>query len=105
VYVFVLTLFVNFLTEVSSNTAVASMMTPIAISVAIAADFSPVPMTIAIAFGASMAFMLPIATPPNAIAYGTGLFKLKDMARTGFVLNIVSTIIITLVIMLNEWFF
>lgn len=104
-YVFVLTFFVNFLTEVSSNTAVASMMTPIAISVAISANFSPIPMTIAIAFGASMAFMLPIATPPNAIAYGTGLFKLKQMARTGFVLNIVSTIIITLVIMLNEWLF
>jgi sodium-dependent dicarboxylate transporter 2/3/5 len=104
-YVFVLTFFVNFLTEVSSNTAVASMMTPIAISVAISSNFSPIPMTLAIAFGASMAFMLPIATPPNAIAYGTGLFKLKQMARTGFVLNIVSTIIITLVIMLNEWLF
>ncbi len=102
VYVLVMTFFVNFLTEVSSNTAVASMMTPIAISMAASAGFSPIPLCIAIAFGASMAFMLPIATPPNAIAYGTGLFKLKDMVRVGFVLNLVSTLIITLVIMLNQ---
>jgi sodium-dependent dicarboxylate transporter 2/3/5 len=103
VYVLTLTLFVNLMTEVSSNTAVASMMTPIAISIATSSGFSSVALCIAIAFGASMAFMLPIATPPNAIAYGTGLFKLKDMVRVGFVLNLVSTLIITLVIMLNEW--
>lgn len=102
VFVLVITLSVNLLTEVSSNTAVASIMTPIAISIAITSGFSPVALSLAIAFGASMAFMLPIATPPNAIAYGTGLIKIRQMVSVGFVLNIVSTLIITLVIMLNS---
>ncbi|MCU0450067.1 MAG: DASS family sodium-coupled anion symporter [Bernardetiaceae bacterium] len=97
-----LTLFVNFLTEVSSNTAVASMMTPLAISLAQAAGLPVVPVAVGIAFGASMAFMLPIATPPNAIAYGTGLFTVKQMARIGLVLNLVSTGAIVVVILLNE---
>lgn len=102
VFVLVITLSVNLLTEVSSNTAIASIMAPIAISIAISSGFSPVALGLSIAFGASMAFMLPIATPPNAIAYGTGLIKIRQMVSVGFVLNIISTLIITLVIMLNS---
>jgi sodium-dependent dicarboxylate transporter 2/3/5 len=94
--ILVLTLFVNLLTEVSSNTAVSSMMIPIAISMAQQAGFSPVALTIAIAFGASMAFMMPVATPPNAIAYGTGLTPIPKMVRTGIWLNLVSTLLISL---------
>jgi solute carrier family 13 (sodium-dependent dicarboxylate transporter), member 2/3/5 len=96
-----LTLFVNFLTEVSSNTAVASMMTPLAISLAQTTGLPVLPVAMGIAFGASMAFMLPIATPPNAIAYGTGFFTIKQMARIGVVLNLVSTAVIVGVILLN----
>jgi solute carrier family 13 (sodium-dependent dicarboxylate transporter), member 2/3/5 len=100
VLVFGLALFVNFLTEITSNTAVAAMMTPLAISLAQQSGLPVVPVVMAIAFGASMAFMLPIATPPNAIAYGTGLVTVRQMARTGLMLNLLSTLVIGLVIWL-----
>jgi sodium-dependent dicarboxylate transporter 2/3/5 len=98
VLVFSLALFVNFLTEITSNTAVAAMMTPLAISLAQQSGLPVVPVVMAIAFGASMAYMLPIATPPNAIAYGTRLVTVRQMARTGLVLNLLSTLVIGLVI-------
>ncbi len=99
VMVLCLALFVNLLTEITSNTAVAAMMIPLAISLAQQSGLPVVPVIMAIAMSSSMAFMLPIATPPNAIAYSTGLIGVKQMARVGFLLNIVSTIVIVLVIL------
>jgi len=81
-------LLVDFLTEVTSNTAVTGMIVPIVISIAQTTDENPVTLAVAAAVAASMAFMLPVATPPNALVYGTGYIKLKDMIRNGFMLDI-----------------
>ena len=84
------------ITEVTSNTAATSMLVPVALAVSEAAGVSPLPPALAIAFGASMAFMLPISTPPNAIVYGTGLVPVTAMLRCDLLLDAVSFVIILL---------
>lgn len=99
-------LLVDFLTEITSNTAVTSMFVPIVISIALAAGENPVTLAVAAAIAASMAFMLPVATPPNAIVYGTGYVRLKDMIRAGFMLDILGWMITVLVIVVfGSWLF
>jgi len=83
-----------FLTETTSNTAAAAMLAPIAIASAQAAGVSPVPPAVAIALGCSMAFMLPVATPPNAIVYGSGGVPIRAMVVHGLVLNLCSAALI-----------
>ena len=90
-----LCLFVTFLTEITSNTATATLLMPILAAAAIATGVDPKLLMIPAAISASCAFMLPVATAPNAIAYGTERFHIKDMAREGFVLNIVIACIVT----------
>ncbi len=77
-----------FLTETTSNTAAAAMLAPLAIASAQAAGVSPVPPAVAIALGCSMAFMLPVATPPNAIVYGSGCVPIRAMVSHGLVMNL-----------------
>lgn len=86
-----------FLTEITSNTATAAAFLPILASVAIAMGQDPLLLVIPAAIGASCAFMLPVATPPNAIVYGSGLVSIPQMARAGLLLNIAMIVIITLV--------
>ncbi len=81
-------------TEVTSNTAAANMVVPVVISLAIAAHINPVPPAIGAALGASLAFMLPVSTPPNAIVYGSGMVPIRQMIRTGVILDISSILII-----------
>jgi sodium-dependent dicarboxylate transporter 2/3/5 len=85
---FVVVFLVDFLTEITSNTAVTSMMVPIVISIAARTGENPVALAIAAALAASMAFMLPVATPPNALVYATGHIRLKDMVRAGLILDL-----------------
>ena len=87
-----------FLTEVASNTASAAILVPIFLVLGQEIGHDP-PFELAITVGvaASCAFMLPVATPPNALVFGTERIKLRDMMKAGFKLNIVSAIIITLV--------
>ncbi len=85
---FVLTAFIIFLTEFTSNTASAALIMPIVISVAQSMNLPPIALAGIIACGASCAFMLPIATPPNAIVFATGNVKQIDMAKVGFILNL-----------------
>ncbi|ENL4770508.1 SLC13 family permease [Vibrio parahaemolyticus] len=80
--------FVVFLTEFASNTASAALLVPVFATIAEAFGLSPVILSALIAVAASCAFMLPVATPPNAIVFGTGHIKQKEMMRIGFVLNI-----------------
>ena len=80
--------FVDLLTEITSNAAVTGMIVPVVISIALKSGENPVTLAIATAIAASMAFMLPVATPPNAIVYGTGYVKMKEMIRNGFLLDI-----------------
>jgi solute carrier family 13 (sodium-dependent dicarboxylate transporter), member 2/3/5 len=89
---------VNFLTEVTSNVATASMLLPILASVAIKLDLHPFGLMFGATLAASCAFMLPVATPPNAVVFGSGYLQMKDMVKAGFRLNIVSIILITLMI-------
>jgi len=76
------------LTETTSNTATANMVVPVAIAVAEAAQVNPVPPALAACLGASLAFMLPVSTPPNAIVFGTGCVPLLKMVRHGLVLDL-----------------
>jgi len=85
-----------FLTELTSNTASANMIIPIIIAVAQAASVDPLLPVLGSAIGCSFAFMLPVATPPNAIVYGSGMIRLPQMMRAGFWLNITGVLIIWL---------
>lgn len=76
------------LSELSSNTASATTMVPLAIGIAESLGVNPVPPALAAALGSSLGFMLPISTPPNAIAYSTGMVRVKDMAKAGVLLDL-----------------
>lgn len=94
--------FIVFLTEFTSNTASAALLVPV---FAVIADQMGMPkeiLVIVIGIGASCAFMLPVATPPNAIVFGTGHIKQSEMMRVGFVLNIFCIAIVSIFI---YWFF
>lgn len=84
-----------FLTEVTSNTATAAAFLPILASVAISLGYDPLLLAVPAAIGASCAFMLPVATPPNAIVYGSGLVSIPQMARAGLVFNLLMVLVIT----------
>lgn len=88
------TIFIMILTEITSNTATATMILPVVAALAIALDVHPFALMIPCAMAANMAFMLPVGTPPNAIMFGTGKLKIIEMVKTGFFVNIVATIII-----------
>jgi sodium-dependent dicarboxylate transporter 2/3/5 len=92
----VTTLFV-FLTELTSNTATAALGVPLMAGVADGVGVAPAPLMVAAALAASMAFMLPVATPPNAIVFGHGVLRVPDMARVGIALNLVAILVITVV--------
>src|SRR5699024_2778372 len=87
-----------FLTEIPSNTATGSMMYPIMASLAIALDIHPYALMIAAAIAASCAFMLPVATPPNAVGFGSGYLRIPDMVKVGFALNIIGILLTTMAI-------
>jgi sodium-dependent dicarboxylate transporter 2/3/5 len=89
---------VNFLTEVTSNVATASMLLPILASVALKLDLHPFGLMIGATLAASCAFMLPVATPPNAVVFGSGYLQMRDMVKAGFLLNLVSIVLITLMV-------
>ncbi len=85
-----------FLTELTSNTASANMIIPIIIAISNAVSINPLPPVLGSAIGCSFAFMLPVATPPNAIIYGSGMIRLPEMIKIGFWLNIFGILIIWL---------
>jgi len=89
---------VNFLTEVTSNVATASMLLPILASVAIKLDVHPFGLMVGATLAASCAFMLPVATPPNAVVFGPGYLKIKDMVKAGLWLNVLSIILLSLMV-------
>ncbi len=95
VVIIIVTALVIFLTEITSNTATASMMYPIMASLAVALGFHPYALMIAAGVAASCAFMLPVATPPNAVVFGSGYLRIPDMAKAGFALNIIGIVLVT----------
>lgn len=90
-------LVVTYLTEITSNTATATLLMPILAAAGLATGFDPALLMIPAAMAASCAFMLPVATAPNAIAYGLGGIKIGDMVREGAVLSFAVSIVIGLV--------
>ncbi len=89
---------VNFLTEITSNVATASMLMPILAALALAIDIHPYFLMVAATVAASCAFMLPVATPPNAVVFGSGLLTIPKMVKVGFWMNIISIIIASIII-------
>lgn len=85
-----------FLTEVTSNTATAAAFLPLLGALAISQDVSPILFTVPAAIAASCAFMMPVATPPNAIVFGSGHMRIGDMISAGFALNLVGIVVVTL---------
>lgn len=90
------TLFMIFATELMSNTATAAIFIPILIAAAAQMHLPSYELALPAGIAASCAFMLPIATPPNAIVYGTGEIKQKDMIKVGFILNIVFAVVVSI---------
>jgi len=91
---FIFSVFAIYFTEITSNTASAAMLVPLAIAAAQSAGVSPLEPALGCALGCSMAFMLPVATPPNAIVYGSGQIPITRMVSTGFWLNLVAACVI-----------
>ena len=87
--------FIIFLTEFTSNTASAALLVPIFISIAQSLGMPEIGLALIIGLGASCAFMLPVATPPNAIVFGSGQVKQSEMVQAGFVLNLVCILVIS----------
>lgn len=88
------TTLVIFLTELTSNTAVANTLMPVMAAAAAGLGVEPLPLLMAVALSSSCAFMLPVATPPNAIIYGSGQVAMSDMMKAGFGLNLLSLLVI-----------
>ena len=84
-----------FLTEITSNVATTSTFLPVVGAVAVALGIAPVALTIPVVLAASCAFMLPVATPPNAIVFGSGKLTIPDMMKAGFALNIIGVFLVT----------
>ena len=99
VLILVTILLIDLLTEITSNTAVASMMVPIVISIARESGGSPTALAIAAGMAASLAFMLPVATPPNALVFSTGYVSLRDMIKAGALLDVIGWLLTFLVVL------
>lgn len=102
VIIFVVATFIIFLTEFTSNTASAALLVPVFAAIADQMGMPKEILVIVIGIGASCAFMLPVATPPNAIVFGTGYIQQSEMMKVGFVLNIMCIFLVSLFI---YWFF
>jgi sodium-dependent dicarboxylate transporter 2/3/5 len=103
VLIIAVTTLIIFLTELTSNTATAAMVMPILSAVAVGLGQSPLLLVVPAAIAASCAFMLPVATPPNAIVFGSGYVTIPQMVRSGFGLNIIGiflTVAVTYVLVL-----
>jgi len=89
---------VTFFTELTSNTALTQMILPIVASVSVAIGLNPLLLMLTATISASMAFMLPVATPPNTIIFAGGRIKIFEMAKTGFALNFIGVIVVSLLV-------
>lgn len=94
----VLITFVNFLTEITSNLATTAMLLPVLVSLAPVIGIHPYYLMISATVAASCAFMLPVATPPNAVVFGSGYLKIEDMVVKGIWMNIISIILLALLV-------
>ena len=89
---------ISFLTELTSNTATTQMILPILASVSIAMGMNPMLLMLTATLSASMAFMLPVATPPNTIIFASGRIKIFEMAKAGIALNMIGIIVVSIIV-------
>ena len=89
---------VNFLTEITSNVATTAMLLPILVSLAPVLNVHPYYLMVAATVAASCAFMLPVATPPNAVVFGSGYLRISDMVKKGVWMNLLSIILLTIIV-------
>ncbi len=97
-FVLIIIVGINAMTEINSNTATASMMIPLVISIGHSLGMEVLPLLAAVSFSASSAFMLPVSTPPNAIVFSTGKVSIPQMMRAGFALNLTAVLLIFLTV-------
>ena len=102
VLVLAVTLLVIFLTEVTSNTATATIVLPVMGALAAAMEVAPTLLMIPAAIAASFAFMLPVATPPNAIVFSGGHLTVPQMARAGVWMNLIATVAVTILVLISS---
>ena len=88
------------LSELTSHTAATNMIGPLAIGAAVSAGFSPVPVAVGVALSASLGFMLPVSTPPNAIVYASGYVPITKMIKTGVYIDFIGIALVTIPIVL-----
>ena len=106
VVILVICFMMTFLTELTSNTATTEMLLPILAGLSVSIEINPLLFMLPATLSGSMAFMLPVATPPNAIVFGTGRLQVMDMAKNGVILNLIGVILITLATwFLATWLF
>ena len=86
---------VNFLTEITSNLATTAMLLPVLVALAETIGVNPYYLLVGATVAASCAFMLPVATPPNAVVFGSKILKIDDMIKKGFWMNLISIFILT----------
>lgn len=84
------------MSELSSHTTATNMVGPLAITTAISAGVDPVPIAVGVALSASLGFMLPVSTPPNAIVYASGYVPITKMIKTGAIIDIVGILFVTI---------
>ena len=97
VIVVIIATLIIFLTELTSNVATTVTFLPVVGAIAIEAGYDPIVLAVPVTFAASCAFMLPVATPPNAIVFGSGMLKIPRMARAGMALNLIGIVLVSLV--------
>ena len=95
---FILVASVNFLTEITSNLATTAMILPVLVSLSTVINIHPYYLLIGATVAASCAFMLPVATPPNAVVFGSKLLTINDMVKKGFWMNLISIFVLTLLV-------
>lgn len=96
--------FVVFVGELASNTAMAAVLLPIAGAAAVLTGASPQLLTLSVALFATLGFMLPVATPPNAIVFGTGAVSIRHMIRAGLVMNGIGILVVSIVVLMFSGF-
>ncbi|MBC3846730.1 SLC13/DASS family transporter [Winogradskyella echinorum] len=89
---------VNFLTEITSNMATTAMLLPVLVALATVLNIHPYILMVSATLAASCAFMLPVATPPNAVVFGSGYLKIEDMVKKGIWMNVISIVLVTLIV-------
>jgi sodium-dependent dicarboxylate transporter 2/3/5 len=86
---------VNFLTEITSNLATTAMLLPVLVAIAAKLQIHPYYLLVGATLAASCAFMLPVATPPNAVVFGSGYLRIAEMVKAGFWMNVISILLLT----------